>query len=138
MHGSELLHTALAVINAYNAWDVDAIMALRAPDCIHRVLPESLGQPAMNNTEYRAYFESIQPLFENWTITITNTIEDQGAHKVGFHANSTGTMCAGPYANEYALFFHMTDDDALVLEIDEFVDSDHTKDYFVRLGECGV
>lgn len=36
---SRLRETALAVIEAYNSWDMTNIMAVRAPECINHVLP---------------------------------------------------------------------------------------------------
>lgn len=34
--------TALAVIDAYNAWDITKIMAIRAPNCITEMRPSKL------------------------------------------------------------------------------------------------
>ena len=61
--------TARAVIDAYNAWDVDAIMAYRSPGCKHRVLPFSMDQAAKSNDEYRAYLNTIMPLYSNFTVS---------------------------------------------------------------------
>jgi hypothetical protein len=61
--------TARAVIEAYNAWDIDDIMAYRSPDCKHRVLPASMNQAAKSNAEYRAYLSAIMPLYSNFTVS---------------------------------------------------------------------
>jgi ketosteroid isomerase-like protein len=65
------METAETFINAYNAWDIDAIMGYRTPDCQHHVLPSSLGRSAKNNDEYRDYLETIMPLFSNFTVDIS-------------------------------------------------------------------
>jgi ketosteroid isomerase-like protein len=63
--------TAQTFIDAYNAWDMDAIMGYRAPDCQHHVLPSSLGRPSKNNDEYRDYLKTIMPLFSNFTVAMS-------------------------------------------------------------------
>jgi hypothetical protein len=63
--------TARTFIDAYNAWDIDAIMGYRAPGCQHRVLPSSLGRSAKTNDEYRDYLKTIMPLFSNFTVVIS-------------------------------------------------------------------
>jgi ketosteroid isomerase-like protein len=60
--------TARAVIEAYNAWDIDDILAYRAPDCKHRVLPASMNRAAKSNDEYRAYLSMIMPMYSNFTV----------------------------------------------------------------------
>jgi hypothetical protein len=65
------METAETFINAYNAWDIDAIMGYRTPHCQHQVLPLSLGRSAKNNDEYRDYLKTIMPLFSNFTVDIS-------------------------------------------------------------------
>lgn len=120
---SQLLRTALAAVDSYNKWDLDAIMAPRADRCTQEILPKSLDRPVMNNAEYRAYFGSMLPAFKNFLVTIIDVIEDAHNHKVVVHAKSTADSVIGPYANEYMLVFHMTEDDKQVVHIKEFVDS---------------
>jgi hypothetical protein len=40
---SRIRQTALAVLDAYNAWDIDAIMAIRADNCIQLAVPSTLS-----------------------------------------------------------------------------------------------
>jgi hypothetical protein len=60
--------TAQSVIDAYNSWDIDAIIAFRAPDCQQQVIPASMGRPSMNNDEYRDRFGKMIPCFRNFTV----------------------------------------------------------------------
>jgi ketosteroid isomerase-like protein len=120
---SQLLQTALAAIDGYNKWDIDAIMAPRADHCMQEILPKSLDRPLMNNTEYRTYFGKMLPAFKNFTVTVIDAVEDPKNHKVVVHAKSTADSVVGPYANEYMLVFHMTEDDKQVVHVKEFVDS---------------
>lgn len=120
---SQLLRTALAAIDGYNKWDLEAIMAPRADHCMQEILPKSLDRPLMNNTDYRAYFGKMLPAFKSFTVAILDVVEDAKNHKVLVHAKSTAESVVGPYANEYMLVFHMTEDDRQIVHLKEFVDS---------------
>ena len=65
MSYDQLLQTSQDFIAALSSLDVDKMLALRAPDCEHVILPASLGRKGMSNEEYDAsfslYFSS--PLF---------------------------------------------------------------------------
>jgi hypothetical protein len=61
---------AKEVIDAYNAWDVDRIIAYRTSDCKQQVLPATLNRTAKSNDEYRAFFKSIEPLYKNFTVRL--------------------------------------------------------------------
>jgi len=63
--------TAQTVLDAYNAWDMDKILAFRTPDCQQQVLPASMGRQSMSNSEYREYLSPILPSFRKFTVTHT-------------------------------------------------------------------
>ena len=67
--------TARAVIEAYNAWNIDDIMAYRSPDCKHRVLPASMNRTAKTNAEYRAYLSEIMHLYSNFTVSAPRSLD---------------------------------------------------------------
>ncbi|KAK0516664.1 hypothetical protein JMJ35_001267 [Cladonia borealis] len=135
MSRSILLETANAVIESYNTWTPEAVMAYRAPDCIMQILPASLGRQPMNNEQYLAYFTSIMPELRNFHVTVKNTIVDEEARKVAMHASSTATTDLGDYSNEYMLVLHMTEDGKKVVRGEEFVDSKRSTDFLTRLRE---
>lgn len=55
----------------YNAWDIEAILAPRAPDCVHSILPASLRQKAKNNDEYRRHFQhGFLKVFRNFQVRL--------------------------------------------------------------------
>ncbi|OWY53195.1 hypothetical protein AALT_g11953 [Alternaria alternata] len=99
-----------AVIEAYNAWNIDDIMAYRSPDCKHRVLPASMNRTAKTNAEYRAYLSEIMHLYSNFTVEVEEEIHDATKHTCIIHARSTAGTPIGPYGNEYALILTFTDD----------------------------
>ena len=58
-------HTQL---DGYRRWDLDAILAPRADNCIYRYLPESMERPAMNNEQFREYFSTVIPLLQGFNL----------------------------------------------------------------------
>lgn len=135
MSRSTLLETGCAVIDGYNAWKIEAIMAYRAPNCIHQILPASFGRQPMNNEQLLAYFTPIMPAFKNFHLTVKNTVVDEQARKVVLHASSTATTDLGDYSNEYMLVLHMIEDGTKVVLFEEFVDSKYSAEFLPRLRE---
>ena len=135
MSRSVLLETANAVIESYNTWKPEALVTYRAPDCIHQVLPASLGRQPLNNEQYLAYFTPIMPAFKNFHVTVKHTVVDEEARKVAMHASSTATTDLGDYGNEYMLVLHMTVDGKKVVRFEEFVDSKYSTEFMPRLRE---
>ena len=135
MAASTVLETAHSFMAGYNAWTIESIMALRAPNCIQYILPASLDQPSFNNEQYATYFASIMPAFRGWHITIHDTIHDEPARKIAMHCTSTGETDIGPYNNEYMIVLHMTGDGRKVEKVLEYVDSGYSKNYMSRLRE---
>ncbi|KAI0433354.1 hypothetical protein F5Y09DRAFT_299206 [Xylaria sp. FL1042] len=127
--------TALAVVDAYNKWSIEAIMAIRTEDCIQQILPKSLGRPAMDNAMYKAYFTSIMPHFQNFTVTINDTMEDAQENKVVFWARSEASTEIGPYSNEYVLIMYMNEAGDKITKFLEFVDSSYSAAFFPKLRE---
>ncbi|KAF2844600.1 hypothetical protein T440DRAFT_523349 [Plenodomus tracheiphilus IPT5] len=129
--------TARAVIEAYNAWDIDDIMAYRSPDCKHRVLPASMNRAANSNAEYRAYLSAIMPLYSHFTVDVKEEIHDAATRTCIIHASSKAETKIGPYTNEYALILTFTEDGRKVTKFDEFVDSAYSRQFVAALAKAG-
>lgn len=86
---SPLMQIAVNLIDSYNAWDMDRIMAPRHPSCTQKVYPERLNRPAFNNDEYRKYFGVFLDHFQNYKIEILETVEDRPGHKISLHLKAT-------------------------------------------------
>lgn len=65
-------------------------------------------------------------------------MHDADAHVCIMHATSTAETDIGPYANEYALVLHFTDDGKKVTKFLEFVDSAYSMKFFAALAEKGL
>ena len=135
MSRSVLLGTANAVIEGYNTWKPEALVAYRAPNCVHQVLPASLGRQPLNNEQYLAFLTPIMPAFKNVHMTVRHTIVDEEARKVAMHVSSTAKTDLGDYGNEYILVLHMTEDGEKVVRFEEFVDSKYSEEFMPRLKE---
>ncbi|KAL6714554.1 hypothetical protein ACLMJK_007979 [Lecanora helva] len=122
--------TVAAFLDAYNKWDIDLIMALRAEQCMQYVLPRSLDQPSRNNEEYKAYFSTLMPLFKDFNVTPETTVHDAENHSCAMYLSSTATSPLGPYKNEYTFFLHFTDDGTKIIKVEEMVDSGYSAKYF--------
>ncbi|KAI0415359.1 hypothetical protein F5X98DRAFT_217082 [Xylaria grammica] len=127
--------TALAVVDSYNKWSMEAIMGLRTEDCIQQILPKSLGRPAMDNAAYEAWFGSVMPHFKNFTVTVDDIIEDPGENKVAIWAHSSASTEVGPYNGEYVLILYMNEGADKITKLLEFVDSSHSVTFFPKLLE---
>ncbi|KAJ1549545.1 hypothetical protein HK405_012152 [Cladochytrium tenue] len=125
--------TALAVIAAYGTWDIDQIMALRADDCVHRILPVSLREPPRNNRAYRRYFERTLPSFSRFSAEVRDICVDTAARTACLWVTSSADSVAGPYANEYFFWIRTTDDGRAVVEVREFVDSAYSLSVFKKI-----
>ncbi|KAI0570372.1 SnoaL-2 domain-containing protein [Pyrenophora tritici-repentis] len=128
-------HTAREVIDAYNAWDIDGILAYRSPNCKHRVLPASMNRAAKSNDEYRAYLRTIMPLYSKFTVEVKEEIHDTEMHTCIIHASSTAETKIGLYANEYVLILTFTEDGRKVTKFDEFVDSAYSQQFVAALAK---
>lgn len=130
---SQLEATIHRIVDAYNSWDIDAIMAPRAPECIHEILPLSLKQPPLTNEQYRAHFATVIPQFQNFKVDVLDLVVDEKRNKVVAHARSTADTAVGLYQNEYSFFLDLTPDGKQILRMQEFVDSGFYQDFFARL-----
>ncbi|KAI4178766.1 MAG: hypothetical protein L6R41_008221 [Letrouitia leprolyta] len=130
---SALLQTADAVVSAYNSWDIQQIMHVRAANCMNYILPTSLGRKPMNNEEYQSFFISSMPAFEGFHLTVHDTVIDETARKVVMHITSTASTPIGDYHNEYRLTLRMTEDGQKIGRFEEFVDSKYSADFMPRV-----
>ncbi|KAK3056519.1 hypothetical protein LTR09_002312 [Extremus antarcticus] len=130
---SPLLATAISLIDGYNSWSMDAIMAPRAPNCTQKVYPLRLDRPAMGNDEYRQYFVGVMDQFKDYHLEILEATEDTKQHRVVFHLQGTAKTAIGDYANEFFVSTQMTEDDGRIVEIKEFVDSGYSMEFFAKL-----
>jgi hypothetical protein len=66
-------------------------------------------------------------------VVVHRELHDAEARRCVIHASSTANTGIGNYANEYALFLEFTDDGKNVVNIEEFVDSAYSTNFFAEL-----
>ena len=133
---THLLRTAAAFVESYNVWTMSAIMAIRSPSCVHRILPEAYGIAPLPNAAYEAFLGPFIALFKNVEVVIVDekeTMVDVDARKVSIRMKGCSNTIAGEYRNEYIFILTMSEDGDLVDEVVEFLDSRSSNDFNQRM-----
>ena len=123
---STLVATAQSVLDGYNAWSMEAILAPRSNNCTQYILPHSLGIPPMDNSQYASFFRPNLPNFRNFHVDAQETVVDAEARKVVMVASSTADTDIGTYANEYVLVIEMGRDGRQAERVVEWADSGYS------------
>jgi|SRR5690242_9046966 len=131
--------TADKLVAAYNALDIDTIIALRTPDCERAFLPStSLKYPPQSNTSFRQNLTGLAAVFTSFSIVVDDVIEgtnDAGATRIVMYVSAFGETAAGPYRNQYVWRMGFSEDGGLIKEWTEFVDVGVARDYYPKLKE---
>ena len=130
---SKCLQLVQVFIDAYHAFALDPIIALRAPDCTNIILPASLGIKPMNNEEYAAFLAPSLTAFRNFHLTVHDITVDEIAGKVAMHLTSESSTDIGAYHNEYMVSLVLTEDRKKIKKFVEFVDSKYSAEYMANL-----
>ena len=65
--------TTQSTLDALNAWNLDALVALRTHDFVFQGLPHSLGLPPMDNEQYKEmWFGVLTPMFQTFKVCTHN------------------------------------------------------------------
>lgn len=52
--------TAQAFIDGYNEFTIEGLLRARSDDCVHAMLPASLGRPDRTNADYEKFFAQLK------------------------------------------------------------------------------
>lgn len=129
------IQTAQEFIAAYNTWNIDRILAVRALNCTQDVHPSSLGRPVRNNDQYRDYLKTMQSVISSFHLEPLEILEDIHRGKVVIHAKSSAVTRIGHFENEYVLILTLSEDRAKIVHVKDFLDSAFSKDFMGRLAE---
>ncbi|KAF2724724.1 hypothetical protein K431DRAFT_131598 [Polychaeton citri CBS 116435] len=125
--------TAEAIVDAFNQMDIDAIVFYRAPECMRFILPASLNQPPTNNEQYRASLLHVKAVFNNFSLTINDIVEDTGASKICLWLSARADTLAGEYINEYMWTMEFDATGTRITKMLEFVDAGTYRDFWPKL-----
>ncbi|KAK4213782.1 hypothetical protein QBC37DRAFT_315768 [Rhypophila decipiens] len=124
---------AMSVIEGYNEWKIEKIMAPHAPECTHQLLPASLKYPELGYQAYKSFFSSMMPYFRNLKATVQDVFDDGTENKVVLTCLAHADTAIGPYNNEYIFMLYFDKDCHKVNKILEYVDSAYALEFFPRL-----
>lgn len=124
--------TAEALVAAFNAMDVPAIMSHRAPHCIRTFLPLSMNIPSQNNTTYHSSLQKLVSVFHNFSLTTNDLLEDVGARRISLWLSARADTLAGEYVNEYVWLLDF-DGEGKIVGSREFSDSVMERDFWPKL-----
>ncbi|PMD58008.1 uncharacterized protein K444DRAFT_664793 [Hyaloscypha bicolor E] len=130
----QLLQTAHAYLDAHNNRDLEKILALCAPTCVHRAGPPTVKSPDRNNDEYATFNVEVFKILHTYLATITDAVVDDVSKKVALSVDAKATADAGEYENEYVILLKMTEDGKQVVEQYDFVDSQRMIEWMGKLG----
>jgi ketosteroid isomerase-like protein len=125
--------TSLALLAAFNALDIDAILSHRSPGCMRHILPSSLNIAPTNNTEYAQQLQRLFPLFSNFELTLQDCVEDVPGCKVVLWLKARADTLVGEYVNEYMWTLDFDETGERIMRVHEFVDSAVQRDFWPKL-----
>ena len=76
MASSQLKETALKMIDGFNQRDLDVLIGLRSPSCLHHILPSSLKRPPMTNDDFAAWFPPLMDMFQTYSLKVHDIVVD--------------------------------------------------------------
>lgn len=147
------IRTAKALFEGYNEYTADAVLRVRADECIHVILPTTLNRPSKNNEEYREFFGPLQKIMHRFEVrliyllssarthshnrqtTIHKIVNDPEQHMAAVHASGVGDSPVAPYKNEYAFFLTFNEAGDKITRIEEFVDAQFSQSFLAKVKE---
>ncbi|EUC44428.1 hypothetical protein COCMIDRAFT_37702 [Bipolaris oryzae ATCC 44560] len=132
----QLIATALNFIQSYNQWDLQAIMAIRSPICIHYTLPATLEVPPRSNADYLTFMGPMLSAFRAVHFSVISddeTVVDIETRRVVLHCSNRADTDAGEYTNEYMFTLTMSEDGEKIDSIVEFIDAAYTTEFKRRM-----
>ena len=127
--------TADALIAAFNAMDVPAIISLRSPQCVRQLLPASLKISNQSNDTYAQHLHSLVKIFQNFELTCHEFVEDVEARKMVMWLKARADTVTGEYVNEYMWTLEFDESGEQIVLQKEFVDSNMVRDFWPKLKE---
>ena len=128
--------TADKLVAAYNAMDVDTLIALRTPECQRVFLPASLKYPPQSNAFFKQNLTAISQIFTSFKIVVDDVIEgfaSDGYARIIMYVSAFGESPVGEYRNQYVWKMGFTDDGELIREWSEFVDVGMAQEFYPKL-----
>ncbi|KAF6786592.1 hypothetical protein CMUS01_16501 [Colletotrichum musicola] len=111
---SKLLEIAHQLIDAFNAWDEDQILACRTEDCVHEFWPSGLGH---DNAAARANFAATKETFRRFHVDVVDHVEDAAASRVVLFAHASMDTPKGEMLLDYVLLLDISEAEGKISRI---------------------
>lgn len=128
--------TALSLVESFNRMDVPAIVDARDPSCLRHFYPTAMAQPPQDTSTYRKSLTSLHAIFQNFSLTVDELIEDPDNHKICMWLSARADTAAGEYVNEYVWLLDFDESGTKILNTKEFSDSVMARDFFPKLKQA--
>ncbi|KAL8825127.1 MAG: hypothetical protein Q9170_007920 [Blastenia crenularia] len=128
--------TALSLVESFNRMDVSAIVGARDPSCLRHFYPTAMGQEPQDTKTYAKSLTSLHAIFQNFTLTIDELIEDTANHRICMWLSAKADTAAGEYINEYVWLLDFDESGQKIIRTKEFSDSLMARDFFPKLKEA--
>ncbi|KAG8528245.1 uncharacterized protein KY384_007162 [Bacidia gigantensis] len=132
MSPSPQRRTAEALVAAFNNMDVDKIISYRSPDCTRQFIPSSINAP-QNNAAYAKTLHQLRAIFYNFSLKVTDILEDKDARRVCMWLTARADTAAGKYVNEYVWLLDFDGTGRKITTSKEYSDTIMARDFFPKL-----
>jgi ketosteroid isomerase-like protein len=127
--------TADALLAAFNAMDVPAILALRSPTCIRQIRPASANVSNQNNDAFAQHLHSMLKILQNFELTCYEFVEDVAARKIVMWLRARADTIVGEYVSEYMWTLEFDEAGKKIVWQKEYVDSAVMRDFWPKVRE---
>ncbi|KAK5703076.1 hypothetical protein LTR97_004023 [Elasticomyces elasticus] len=128
--------TVRALFDALNARDIDGVIAVRTPECLHIVTPGSVLGETRTNDEHRAWMRKTGAMSGRvfFTTTISREIHDADQHEAAVHAHAVSPKTpAGTFKVDFILFVKFTEDGTKMTEVNEVITSNYPAEFHAKM-----
>ncbi|KAK5737890.1 hypothetical protein LTR17_006328 [Elasticomyces elasticus] len=128
--------TVRALFDALNAKDIDGVIAVRTPECLHIVTPGPMFGEMRTSDEQRAWMRKTMAMLggDFFTTTISREIHDADQHEAAVHAHAISPMTpAGTFKVDFILFVKFTEDGTRMTEVTEVITSDYPAEFHAKI-----
>ena len=136
MSSTRQRQNADALVTAFNAMDIPAILALRSSDCMRQILPASMKIPNTNNDAYSKHLYSVAKVYQNFELTCHELVEDVSARKIVMWLKARADTLVGEYVNEYIWTLEFDEAGDKIVWQKEYVDVGMLRDFWPKLKEA--
>ncbi|KAK3666643.1 hypothetical protein LTR22_002591 [Elasticomyces elasticus] len=128
--------TVHALFDALNAKDIEGVIAVRTPECLHIVTPGPMLGETRTNDEQRTWMHKTMAMLggDFFSTTISREIHDASQHEAAVHAHAVSPKTpAGTFKVDFILFVKFTEDGTKMTEVTEVITSNYPAEFHAKM-----